>query len=68
MKNLTDKNPKGDCGDTPLHHAANFGDLRLFKFIKFNAIGKNPRNDGGETPLYFAAHDCTAQKLKSMPL
>ena len=53
MEHVTDKNPKGENGDTPLHYAADFGHLRLFKFIMEHAIDKTPINDHGETPLHF---------------
>ena len=47
---------KDENGDTPLHIAADFGHLRLFKFIMEHASDKNPKNDHGNTPLHFTAY------------
>ena len=55
MKHVSDTNPKDESGETPLHYAADFGHLRLFKFIMEHAIHKNPPNDYGDTPLHLTA-------------
>ena len=40
---------------TPIHIAANWGNISLFKFVFQEADLKNPKTDCGLTPLHFAA-------------
>ena len=54
IRNIVDKNPRALDGDTPLHCAAEQGDLDVFKFILKNTSEKNPKGHGGETPLHLA--------------
>ena len=41
--------------DTPLHLAASYGKLQVFKLLLPNVIEKNPANIHGYTPLHHAA-------------
>ena len=51
LQNLTNKNPKDNLGDTPLHLASNKGHLQVCKLLMKNLTDKNPKGDGGDTPL-----------------
>ena len=50
-----DKNPQNLYGQTPYHHAANFGRLNICKLFLENLPDKNPNTYQGHTPLHFAA-------------
>ena len=41
-------------GETPLHIAAAFGDLKIFEVIWHATKNKNPRAENGTTPLHNA--------------
>ena len=51
---------------TPIHIAANWGNISLFEFVFQYADLKNPKTDCGLTPLHFAARHgqwhCAAQR------
>ena len=51
---------------TPIHIAANWGNISLFEFVFREADLKNPKTDCGLTPLHFAARHrqwhCAAQR------
>ena len=48
---LKEKNPKNSKGVTPLHVAANNGQLDVCKYLCSNLQEKNPKDDNGKTPL-----------------
>ena len=48
---LKEKNPKNSKGVTPLHVAAEHGQLDVCKFLCSNLQEKNPKDDNGKTPL-----------------
>ena len=49
-----DKNPKGYKGETPLHLAAKYGQLKICQLLLKHASEKNPKNYAGKTPLQLA--------------
>ena len=51
---MDDKNPWDEKSWTPLHHAAEMGNLEVCKFILENVSDKNPTNDYNETPVDMA--------------
>ena len=55
LENLTDKNPKDNDGDTPLHLASKQGHFEVCKLILKHVSDTNPKDEGGETPLHYAA-------------
>ena len=52
---MSEINPNGEKGDTPLHWLAIDGNVELCKYIVENVTDKNPSNDYGVTPLHEAA-------------
>ena len=54
FESVDDKNPWDEKGWTPLHHAAEMGNLEVCKFILENVSDKNPTNDYNETPVDMA--------------
>ena len=50
MENNSDKNPENADGITPLHLAAEKGNLELCKLIVQNVTDKSPLNHNQETP------------------
>ena len=48
------KNPWDVDGWTPLHHAAEMGNLEICKFILENVSDINPANDYDDTPVDMA--------------
>ena len=50
LKSNGDKNPKDFAGTTPLHVAAENGDLKLCELIVENVTDKSPLNNKQETP------------------
>ena len=52
---VENKNPADDFGMTPLHYAAEIGNLELFELIMNLVENMNPINNEGETPLCLAA-------------
>ena len=75
MENMEEKNPKDECGITPLHQAAEYGELEVCKLIIENVqcdkeickryqCDKNPNNDINFTPLHMAAMNGHIQVCK----
>jgi ankyrin repeat protein len=54
-ENSTEKNPIDKKGFTPLHYAANGGQLNICQKIMDLLSDKNPRSSLGFTPLHVAA-------------
>ena len=57
IRNKKDKNPQDAKGNTPLHFAAENGQIEMVQFIMNNVDNKNPVNNSGETPLHWAARN-----------
>ena len=55
MHKIEDKNPLNEWNDTPLHYAAEYGQLEVCQLIIQNVNEKNPKNCDGFTPLHLAA-------------
>ena len=55
MKEVIDRNPRDNHGQTPLHLAAKNGHLNVCKAIIKEANDKNPKDNQGMTPFHFAA-------------
>ena len=56
-----DKNPPNQVGWTPLHSAAQHGQISVCNFILENLEGdKNPKDETGQTPLDVAAQQCSS--------
>ena len=55
MKNISNKNPSDDKGDTPIHVAAREGHLETFNVIAQMSNVLNPADNDGRTPLHYAA-------------
>ena len=54
---IQDKNPANQCGNTPLHHAAEKGLLNIFRLIMKHTQDPLPRNNEGKTPFHYAARN-----------
>lgn len=52
---VQDKNPSNNIRKTPLHWAAENGNLALCKLIVTNVEEKNPQDIYQNTPLHYAA-------------
>ena len=57
LKYVTDKNPKNSYGITPLHKAAELGNLMKCELIIENTEEKNPAANNKITPLHIAAKE-----------
>ena len=55
MKEVIDRNPRDNHGQTPLHTAAKNGHLKVCKTIIKEADDKNPKDNRGMTPFHIAA-------------
>ena len=55
MKEVIDRNPRNNHGQTPLHLAAKNGHLKVCKTIIKEADDKNPKDNQGMTPFHIAA-------------
>ena len=55
MKEVNDRNPRDNHGQTPLHLAAKNGHLKVCKTIIKEADDKNPKDNRGMTPFHIAA-------------
>ena len=55
MKEVIDRNPRDNHGQTPLHLAAKNGHLKVCKAIIKEADDKNPKDNRGMTPFHIAA-------------
>ena len=55
MKEVIDRNPRDNHGQTPLHLAAKNGHLKVCKTIIKEADDKNPKDNQGMTPFHIAA-------------
>ena len=55
MKEVNDRNPRDNHGQTPLHLAAKNGHLKVCKTIIKEADDKNPKDNQGMTPFHIAA-------------
>ena len=55
--------PRGHLGNTPLHSAANYGDLKMIQVLLEYKADINARNDFGTTPLckavFYGGHEAT---------
>ena len=54
MEKFSDKNPIGIWGMTPLHFAAQLGNLAMCRLIMENVQNKSPVTRCGKTPLELA--------------
>ena len=52
-----DVNEQNDDDETPLHRAASYGDLAVFKVIWTLAVDKNPKDNNGMTPLHISCQN-----------
>ena len=52
---VEDKNPGNEIGKTPLHWAAEIGNLAICISIVTNVEKKNPQDTFKNTPLHYAA-------------
>ena len=50
MENIDDKNPRENDGHTPLHYAAQEGNLEICRLMMENIDDKNPVTNDGRTP------------------
>ena len=57
ISEVEDKNPHGQFGKTPLHVAAENGNLAIFKMIMDVIKDKNPMDQDKLTPLHLAAEN-----------
>ena len=57
MDEVEDKNPKGQFGKTPLHVAAENGNLPIVRMIMDQIKDKNPLDQDEVTPLHLAAEN-----------
>ena len=54
---IAENNQIDDRGKTPLHIAAEMGNLQVCHFIIENIEDKNPKTNNGVTPFHLAARD-----------
>ena len=54
LNNISEKNPKGHGGETPLHLAVIGGHLNICKLILAKIDDKDPKNLEGKTPMDLA--------------
>ena len=54
MDSVANKNPANKKGETPLHFAATYGNLDIFRLITANVEDKNPVDIFGRTPKSLA--------------
>ena len=53
LESGVDINAKNNVGETPLHHAAEFGNSKIADFLIKAGTDINVRDNEGRTPLYY---------------
>ena len=55
MEKLDNEHPKNSNGKSPIHFAAQYGHLEVYKLLVENVENKNHGDNDGITPLHMAA-------------